>query len=83
MAGLNPAVMDETIAQLSDAQLSQLLQNPQSQIPPFMVLAELKKRQQMRGAAKGASPAPTVRQEVEAKAYPPGIGGVGMMPGAQ
>lgn len=80
MAGLNPAMMDDVISQMPDAMLAQMLQDPNAQIPPFMVLAEMKRRQQMRTAAKaGPTPStPTVKDDVMGSA-PPGIAGMAGM----
>jgi hypothetical protein len=58
----NMMQMEAAVSKLDDAQLAQYLRDPNSPIPAFLVLAELKKRKDMRA---GAKPEPrTVREAV-------------------
>lgn len=65
MPGLNPAQLEDAVSKLPDAQLAQALRDPNSQIPAFMALSELKRRQSMRNAAQAQqATGPTVREGV-------------------
>lgn len=65
MAGLNPAQLEDIVSKLPDEQLAQSLRDPNSQIPAFMALSEIKRRQTMRNAAQAQqATGPTVREGV-------------------
>lgn len=65
MPGLNPAQLEDIVSKLPDEQLAQSLRDPNSQIPAFMALSEIKRRQTMRNAAQAQqATGPTVREGV-------------------
>ena len=82
----NVAQQAGTISKLSDAQLSQELSNPTGIAPSYLVMSEIQKRQALRSGGSGAGsagPAPTIKQQMMAKAPAPTMPEVaGSMDGA-
>jgi hypothetical protein len=60
----NPMQMQADLKMLPDAALAKQLQDPQSPVPAFLVLGELKRRKDMRAGVQAQPQAPTIRDEV-------------------
>lgn len=79
---MNLIELQDTLRNLSDMDLQSEMNSPSGSVPPFLVLTELKRRKDMRGAYEGELAAKAAREPSVAEQYAGGPVGASAAPSA-